>query len=112
MNDALSTVEGVLGMHEPYLSLKQGVLVTSVVVGGLLGVVITLFVVKNTPRLHLIRIIDVILILGSLLSMVANIYCMICGRVVQGVGCGMSSVVVPLFLKEISPTDIYSIIGG
>jgi predicted MFS family arabinose efflux permease len=70
MNNALETMEMLLGMKDPYLGLKQGVLVTSMIVGAFVGVLLSFYLVKSTPRRRFLYLIDLIFILGSLIIQV------------------------------------------
>jgi predicted MFS family arabinose efflux permease len=80
MNDALETVETLTGMANPYLGLKQGVLVTSMIVGAFFGALITFKLITNTSRRRYLLIIDMIFIAGSLLTTVVNYYVLLSAR--------------------------------
>lgn len=55
---------------------------------------------------------DIFLILGSLLLTISNIYIFIVGRIIGGLGCGLTAVAVTNFLKQMTPPEIYGLIGG
>lgn len=112
MNDALDTMEIVLNINDPNLGLKQGILTTIITIGAAFGTFITFIIIKNTPRRRFLHIIDVIQISGSVLSIVADFRVMLIARFIQGISCGMNSIVAPVFLKEMSPPEIYPLFGG
>lgn len=47
------------------------------------------------------------MISGSLLEMSENLYVFLIGRLVTGMGAGLHSVVVPVFIKMLAPKQMY-----
>jgi MFS family permease len=112
MNDALDTVVLLLNLEEPYLGLKEGIVVSSLIVGAFFGCLISFKLLPALPRRRSFQIVDFGFIIGSLMSLVPDVYLMVTSRFIQGISCGIASILVPLTLKEISPIEIFSIIGG
>ncbi|KAA3474591.1 plastidic glucose transporter 4 isoform X1 [Gossypium australe] len=53
------------------------------------------------------------LIIGAVLTAIAqNVQTMIIGRLLAGIGIGITSAIVPLYISEISPTDIRGALGS
>jgi len=60
----------------------------------------------------MIFLIDSLLITGSLGLMIGNYYSFSFFRVIAGLGAGLTTLVTPMFLKEILPSQIYGVLGG
>ena len=112
MNDSLDTIILLLGLKEPYLGLKEGIIVSSIIVGATFGCLISFKLFPTMPRRRSLLIIDLGFIIGSVMSLYPNVYVLVTSRFIQGMSSGMGSILLPLMLKEISPIEIYSIIGG
>ena len=51
-------------------------------------------------------IMDILVIIASLPTTIAVYEAILIGRIIQGITVGVNSVVVPMFVKEISPIEV------
>jgi MFS family permease len=97
----------------PMTNFEWSVLVATLSLGGLIG---SLFVgsrlANRLGRRGAMMVNNAPLVLGSLAMGMASSYgTMILGRFLIGVGCGASTVIVPLYLAEISPAELRGTLG-
>jgi SP family sugar:H+ symporter-like MFS transporter len=109
MNNALTTLYIVFDISKEDESFFAGALTSSSYIGALFGGIITTFIKKYHTG---IIIADICLFLGSSLLIMDNIYIFFLGRIIAGIGCGMCAVCQPVFIREFSPTLMYSTMGG
>lgn len=102
MSDALKSLIALFEITEEWEDFAKACLATSVYTGALVGSLLSFVVIKFSYR-RLIIVIDGLLILGSMLEISGNLYIFLLGRFIAGVGCGMHSIFIPLFIKMISP---------
>lgn len=110
---------GVLNVPEAVIrgDLDIGELGWSVVVsifclGGLIGSSVSGSACDYLGRKRLILLNNGIFILGALLLVLAqSTFQLIMGRMCMGMACGVSSVVVPLYLGEIAPAQLRGALG-
>lgn len=55
---------------------------------------------------------DLCLFFGSSILVFDNMAIFFIGRIIAGIGCGMCAVCQPVFVREFSPTSMYSSMGG
>ncbi len=85
----------------------QGVLVSSVLIGAVIGAAINGFLADIFGRKKIIMATAVIFVLGSILCAFApNVYILILSRLFVGFAVGIVNFVVPLYLSEISPKNL------
>lgn len=103
-------ISGALGFISKtfHLSKQQYVLkefiVSSVPIGALIGALVSSFCVQRVGRKYGIAITAVLFVIGSLLTAIAIYPSMvIIGRLIMGFAVGLSSMVAPMYLSEISP---------
>ncbi|KAF9163336.1 hypothetical protein DFQ26_002692 [Actinomortierella ambigua] len=106
-------VPGGLPMCIPMTDSEWSVLVAFLTVGGLLG---SLFIggrmADRFGRRRAMMANNVFLLLGSIVMGQAGAYGpMVFGRFLIGIGCGNFTVIVPLYLAEISPPDLRGTLG-
>lgn len=97
----------------PMTNFEWSVLVATLSLGGFIG---SLFVgsrlANQLGRRGAMMVNNAPLVLGSLAMGMASSYgTMILGRFLIGVGCGASTVIVPLYLAEISPAELRGTLG-
>ncbi len=89
--------------------LKEGVLVSILLIGAMMGSWMGSFISKKRPALI---ISGCIFILGIFLSMIQNYPMILLGRFITGIATGLVSMIVPLYLAEISPPAYRGRIGS
>jgi SP family sugar:H+ symporter-like MFS transporter len=93
-------------------SLKEGTMMSVFNFGGLIGCLIGILIVKKTSRRLMLYLIDILLIVGTAGLYIQSFYLFILFRGIAGLGSGLTTLVTPMFLKEIIPTEIYGVLGG
>lgn len=85
----------------------QGFLVSSVLIGAVIGAATNGILADIFGRKKIIMAIAVIFILGSILCAFApNVYVLILSRIFVGFAVGIVNFVVPLYLSEVSPKNL------
>lgn len=85
----------------------QGVLVSSVLIGAVIGAATNGILADIFGRKKIIMATAVIFILGSILCAFApNVYVLILSRIFVGFAVGIVNFVVPLYLSEVSPKNL------
>ncbi|KAF8928134.1 sugar transporter [Dissophora ornata] len=112
LNDWIET-DGSLPTCISMTNSEWSVLVATLTLGGLLG---ALFVGSRLAdrfgRRNALLLNNVPLALGSLVMGCASTYwAMLAGRFVLGIGCGAVTVIVPMFLAEVSPPELRGSLG-
>ena len=83
--------------------LYVGLLSLCAPVGSLVGTVLVKYTLP-LGRMKALFIANVIIITGSLLTLIESIPLIAIGRFIQGIaGCGMATVIVPKFIHETAP---------
>ncbi|KAF9332982.1 hypothetical protein BG006_004111 [Podila minutissima] len=105
--------DGSLPLCIPMTSSEWSVLVATLTIGGLLG---SLFVgarlADRFGRRTALMANNASLALGSLIMGCASTYsAMLVGRFLIGVGCGAVTVIVPMYLAEVSPPELRGTLG-
>lgn len=89
-----------------------GLVVSIFTLGGLVGSLGSNSITKPLGRVNTLRASAFAIMLGSTMVGLANhLSLMIVGRVLIGLGCGLATVTVPLFLAEIAPPSIKKSLG-
>ncbi|KAF9579614.1 hypothetical protein BGW38_004062 [Lunasporangiospora selenospora] len=105
--------DGSLPLCIPMSSSQWSVLVATLSVGGFLG---SLFVgarlADSYGRRKALLLNNVFLLLGSFIMSTASSFGgLLLGRLLIGVGCGVATVVVPMYIAEISPAELRGTLG-
>lgn len=105
-----AVISGVLLFVSPMFNLtiaQQGTLVSSILAGGILGSAWASTVTDGWGRRSSMMLAALLFISSGLLQAFAQSYEMLIGgRLIGGLGVGLTSVVCPLYLAEISPPKI------
>ncbi|ORY33758.1 putative vacuolar membrane protein [Naematelia encephala] len=89
-----------------------GLVVSIFTMGGLAGCLLSDLVTRSFGRIGTLRTSALTILIGSIAVGLANsVPSMIFGRILVGVGCGLATVTVPLFLAEIAPPAIKKSLG-
>lgn len=111
MNNALATMLEVFAVPKSHEGLYKGLLTSSVATGCFLGTIISVFLQHTSIRSAIIAS-DLLLLLGSGIMYFDSFYIFLGGRVLTGVGSGLATTFTTLYLKQISPTSYYSVMGA
>lgn len=85
----------------------KGLLTAMIELGALIGAMNQGWIADKISRKYSIMVAVVIFVIGSVLQTASNGYAMlVVARMIGGVGIGMLSMVVPLYISEISPPEI------
>ena len=97
----------------PNEGLYEGLLVSGLFFGSFIGSFIAFLAVKQ-PRSSrtIIRMIDLCSLIAIYLSCITNIWTIILGRVLIGMVAGLGGVIIPVYVKEITPVEVYGMMGG
>jgi predicted MFS family arabinose efflux permease len=102
MSNALKSLVILFRVSDDWVDFTKACLATSLYFGALIGSLLTLVTIRFSSRQAII-ILDCLLIVGSAFEMSENLYIFLIGRVIAGIGAGMHSIIVPLFIKMLSP---------
>lgn len=79
-------------------------LTSILLLGGFFGSIICTLIMKIIPRHNTMIIADIIGTLGCFITIIyPNIVTIFTGRFIVGIASGMNTVVVPIYIKEITP---------
>lgn len=102
-------ISGALIFLSPIFNLsiaEQGVLVSSILLGALVGAFMGGYLADRLGRKWTIMLTAVLFILGSWITAESHSYfILLFGRVVSGIAVGVISVTAPLYLAEIAPPN-------
>ena len=85
--------------------LQQEMLVSIILIGALLGASVAGMLSDRLGRKPVIILSDVFFIIGGLTLFLADdLFALLLGRFIAGIGVGLASVTVPLYLAELSPS--------
>ena len=112
-NGSLATIRVMTGIEGPNEGFYEGFLVSGLFVGSLMGSLLAFYAVKK-PRSSrmVIRFVDSFVLLALFLSSLPNIWAIIFGRVLIGLVGGLGGIFISLYVKEITPVEVYGMMGG
>lgn len=91
---------------------RFGFLTASYTIGGFLGSVYASKLAGSRGKRNTLLLSAISIGIGSLLMSLSNFFTMILiGRTIIGIGCGINTVLVPIYLSEISPSQIRGSVG-
>ncbi|KAI7836406.1 hypothetical protein COHA_009737 [Chlorella ohadii] len=115
---ALGVVNGPLGALSSSLgfggdAFRQGLVVSSVLAGAAVGSVAGSGLADSLGRKKAFLLDSIPMLAGALVCASAQgLAGMIAGRLLTGIGIGLSSALVPLYISEISPTHLRGTLGS
>ncbi|XP_074578096.1 plastidic glucose transporter 4-like [Curcuma longa] len=111
VNGALEYLAKDLGIAEN--TVVQGWVVSTALAGATIGCFTGGALADKFGRTRTFQLNAVPLAIGAFLSAIAqDVRTMIIGRLLTGIGIGISSAIVPLYISEISPTEIRGALGS
>ncbi|KAJ6791931.1 plastidic glucose transporter 4 [Iris pallida] len=111
VNGALEYLSKDLGIAEN--TVLQGWVVSTLLAGATLGSFTGGSLADKFGRTRTFQLDAIPLVVGAFLSATAqNVQTMLIGRLLAGIGIGISSAIVPLYISEISPTEIRGALGS
>lgn len=113
-NGSLPTLKVMTDIKgKPNEGLYEGLVVSGFSVGALFGCFVA-FLIVSKPRSSraIIRVMDLMTLFAVYLSCVTNIWTIVVGRFVFGMVAGLTGVIIPLYAKEITPVEVYGMMGG
>ncbi|WP_258062918.1 MULTISPECIES: sugar porter family MFS transporter [unclassified Rathayibacter] len=109
INGALEPMSAELGLT----ALTEGVVTSSLLFAAAIGAISGGRLADALGRRTMIRLLAVLFLVGALVCVVAPGFgVMVLGRAVLGLAVGGASVVVPIYLSEISPSEIRGSLAG
>eukprot|EP00808_Paulinella_micropora_P004593 g30742.t1 len=92
--------------------IQWGLVVSIFCLGGLTGSYIACMIADRFGRKNCIAFVNIFFVVGSYLQATSRTYQQLAiGRFISGMGCGCSTVVVPLYLGEIAPASLRGRLG-
>ncbi|KAI1077199.1 MFS sugar transporter-like protein [Whalleya microplaca] len=109
----ISSMSGVLGTqaYKRYfnnpVSTRQGGITASMPAGSLVGSLASSFIADEFSRKVALQFSCILWIIGSIVQCASQNVGMLCaGRVVSGLGVGIASSIVPVYMSEVAPKEI------
>ncbi|KAA0048473.1 plastidic glucose transporter 4 [Cucumis melo var. makuwa] len=111
VNGALEYLSKDLGILEN--TVVQGWIVSTLLIGATIGSFVGGTLADKFGRTRSFQLDAIPLAVGAILCATAqSVQTMIIGRLLTGLGIGISSAIVPLYISEISPTEIRGTLGS
>ncbi|GAA98494.1 uncharacterized protein L969DRAFT_88594 [Mixia osmundae IAM 14324] len=96
----------------PMTNVEFGIITSAYTLGGLIGSLLAGKLANSHGRKRSTVYAALFVIVGSLpMTLPISVWMIAFGRVLVGVGCGMSTVLVPMYLSEIAPSKMKGKIG-
>ncbi|MDK4128994.1 sugar porter family MFS transporter [Staphylococcus pseudintermedius] len=90
----------------PLNAYTEGLVVSSMLVGAIVGAGLTGPLSEKLGRRRLVFMISIVFIIGALiLALAPTMEILVLGRVIIGLAVGGSTAIVPVYLSELAPTD-------
>ena len=102
-------LEKVLGWKHHEGEFELTLISVSITIGAAVGAFLSGFLTNYFGRKNLLLILDIVSILGTILTLISNAYIIIAGRLIVGVGVGGFTNVSRLYIAEMSPIQLRAI---
>jgi len=109
---AEQVIAGADSLDERASTILYFQFLASLVFGGVLGGLISSSIANNLGRRKAMMIADVITIIGCLVTIHSSFAILLLGRLICGVALGLNIMVIPLYVREISPPELSGKIGS
>lgn len=96
---------------EPVPEMLHNLMTSFVPLGAGIGALSAGKIASSIGRRKLMILIDIICIIGTILTILPSPIALVIGRLVQGLCVGANSSLVPLYINEVSPTEIGGTLG-
>jgi sugar porter (SP) family MFS transporter len=91
----------------PMTTFEEEILVSILLIGAVLGAVIGGIISDKTGRRHALFITAVLFLIGTTFLYIATgFFELLIGRIITGIAIGIASLVVPLYIAEVSPINL------
>ena len=90
------------------IGLLSALIPMGVIVGGFFGG----FLSDCCGRRKTLMLADIITIIGAIMTLSTNFHTLSIGRLICGIGCGFNFNVIPVYIREMSPSEISGELGG
>ncbi|WP_413229975.1 sugar porter family MFS transporter [Halobacillus litoralis] len=102
-----------IGKDIPLSNFLEGLVVSSLLVGAIIGAGLSGYVSDRFGRRRVVFAIALIYIAGSfVLAFAPNVPILVTGRIILGLGVGGSTAIVPVYLSEMAPTESRGALGS
>ncbi|KAM1132604.1 hypothetical protein FF1_046978 [Malus domestica] len=103
---------GVVNGALEYLSIDLGWVVSTLLAGATVGSLTGGSLADKFGRTKAFQLNAIPLAIGAFFATAQSVQTMIVGRLLAGIGIGITSAIVPLYISEISPTEIRGTLGS
>jgi len=93
-------------------SLVEGLLVSGILAGAAVGAAFGFLTDYTGRRLAMLIVAGIFIVGPAAMAVAPNIWMLIAARTITGLGVGVSSVLVNLYISEIAPADVRGQLGG
>jgi len=93
------------------LNAIDGMISSVISLGAGIGAIGSIFLLKKLSRRDCLIVTDIISVVGILITLIANLYALMLGRFIMGLGVGFNSALVSLYINEVSPVSISGQMG-
>lgn len=93
-------------------STFEGIITSVIPLGGAFGSLISPYFLNRIGRKYTCLISDIICVIGSIISLINSFPALLIGRFICGIYIGLNSNLVPIYLREINPSEISDYLGG
>lgn len=102
-------LESVFGWKHHECEFELTLISVSITVGAAVGAFLSGFLTNYFGRKNLLLILDIVSIIGTILTLISNPYIIIAGRLIVGIGVGGFTNVSRLYMAEMSPIQLRAI---